>query len=493
MTEKTGKFNRFIHSLYVRFVIVILIGIASAAGIYNISRFIGNNYIEKYYVTAEQRTAREKNYIRDLQNYITSNKISSEETEKIASWAQNNRYVYLLIYKDNELFFSSDMIPKPEDGENSDGENTEDGSQTDTDDGEESETKPSEKDDSYGSGITVQFPTREELKKYAEENDLAPLEMKDGMLLASVAEFTEYFYYDFANILSLILGMLALALVIIFYFKRIISRVKRLDRNVMEVANGNINQPVVADGYDEIARLSANVESMRSSIIKSMEEEQEARRANAELITAMSHDIRTPLTVLLGYLEIMKNEAEDEKMRAYAQVSESTAMRLKDLSDDMFNYFLAFGSTKETFDIEEYNALTLFDQLLSEPMILLGENGYTVDYNYAVDDRFSGAVVQTDAPKLMRIVDNIFSNLSKYADKDYPVKFSVTADSDRFVITVKNRKKADNNEAESNGIGLKTCARLASFVADSFDYGEENEEFFVSLKIKYEIRAEVKE
>ncbi len=483
------KFKRFIHSLYVRLVLVILTGLIAAVGVYTAARFLGNNFIEKYYITEEHRESREENYIHELQRYVTDKKISSEDTDMIADWAQNNRYVYLLIYKNNELFFSSDMLPGEDDKNNGSqtpdkGESDGGGESSDSSSQTKPENKPENKDDSYGSGITVQFPTREELKKYAEENDLYELEMDDGVLLASVAEFTEYFYYDFANIASLIFAMLVLACILVFYFKRIISRVKRLDTNVMEVANGDINLPVTGEGYDEIARLSANVENMRRSIIKSIEEEREARRANTELITAMSHDIRTPLTVLLGYLEIMKNEAADEKMRAYAETSENTAMRLKDLSDDMFNYFLAFGSTKETFDIEEYDANTLFEQILSEPLILLNEQGYNVDYKYDFSALPKDSVVKTDAPKFMRIIDNIFSNLSKYADKEYPIVFSVKADADLFTLLVKNRKKKNKNEAESNGIGLKTCARLAGFVAESFEYGDEGEDFFVLLTVK---------
>ncbi len=493
MTKRNEKFKRFIHSLYVRLALVIFTGLAFAVGVYVTARFLGNNYIESYYTTDDQRNKREAEYIRDLQHYVTENEISSDDTEKIADWAQNNRYVYLLIYKNNELFFSSDMIPRPNDkedegslpgGSESDQEGEGSGNSSETNPDGKPETKPSDKDNSYGSGITVQFPTREELKKYAEENDLYELEMPDGVLLASVAEFTEYFYYDFANIMSLIFAMLVLAFILVFYFRRIISRVKRLDENVMEVASGDINLPVTGGGYDEIARLSANVENMRCSIIKSIEEEREARRANSELITAMSHDIRTPLTVLLGYLEIMKNEASDEKMRAYAETSVNTAMRLKDLSDDMFNYFLAFGSTKETFDIEEYNALTLFEQILSEPLILLKEQGYEVDYKYDLSQLPTDASVNTDAPKLMRIIDNVFSNLSKYADKEHPIVFSAKADAEGFVLLIKNRKKKNREEAESNGIGLKTCERLAGFVAESFEYGDEGEDFFVRLTVK---------
>ncbi len=492
MTDNKTRAKRIFHSLYIRLILVIGIGVAFSVGIFFIARFLGNYYIANYYTAPNERTAREESYINDLRRYVAENKLSSENTEKIARWSQSNRYVYLLVYKNDELFFSSDMLPekpetetKPADKDNQNkpsddkegGEKDEDGTENGENDGVGG--------GSFGSGITVDYPTREELKKYAEENDLYELEMTDGVLFASVAEFTEYLYYDIANIVSLILAMVALSIILINYFRRILARIKKLDRNVMVVAGGDINQPILTKkGYDEITRLTENVENMRCTILESIEEERLAREANAELITAMSHDIRTPLTVLLGYLDIMKTEPDGTAMRSYVEASEKTAMRLKDLSDDLFNYFLAFGSTKENFDIEEYDAVTLFEQMLSEPLILLGENGYKLDYTFDANGMPEGSRVFTDAPKLMRIVDNIFSNISKYADKEYPIVFRALADAEFVIIEMANRKKIDLGGAESNGIGLKTCSRLASFIADGFEYSENDGVFCVKLTVK---------
>ncbi len=463
-------------------------------------RQAGLYYIENYYVSEEKREIREAEYIESLRSYITKNGISSEDADMIARWSQDNRYVYLLVYKNDELFFSSDMLPenpgdKPteeEPDEEQDPDQTPDGEEPSgeapedapSDEEGENQGKPDDSDGSFGSGITVDFPSREELKKYAEENDLYELEMTDGMLFASVAEFTEYLYYDVANIASLIISTIALAVILINYFRRIISRVKRLDQSVMVVAEGDINHEIKSSGYDEIARLSGNVENMRCTILESIEDERKARQANTELITAMSHDIRTPLTVLLGYLEVMKDAAKDDTMREYVDATERTAMRLKSLSDDMFNYFLAFGSTKENMDIQEYDATVLLLQMLSEHLLLLSENGYKLEYAFDNDKLPAGSTLKTDAPKLMRVVDNIFSNVTKYADKSKPVFVGGRVEQDLCIIEIKNQKPREKSEAESNGIGLKTCERLASFVAENFEVSETDTDFTVKLTIK---------
>lgn len=483
MTKEVKRYKRILHSLYIRLILVIVFCLGISVASFFTGRYIGNRYIDKVYTSKEMKTSREEERIEALRDYVSENELSSNDTEKIAQWSKENRYVYLLIYKNNELFFSSDMLPdspqtKP--GENDGGEGGEEGGT------EEDKREPESdgSDQSYGSGITVQFPTREELRKYAEENGLYELEMSDGVLLASIAEFSEYLYYDLVNILSLVFAMLLLAIGLILYFRRILSRIKKLDRSVMSVANGNINTPISYKGYDEIARLSGNVENMRCSILRGIEEERLARQANTELITAMSHDIRTPLTVLLGYLEVMKSSTDNDNMRDYVEASEKTALRLKNLSDDLFNYFLAFGSTRENLELDEYNALTLFDQILSEQTVLLSELGYDVRITSenAVSD--NEITVVTDAPKLTRIVDNLFSNIKKYADKSKPVEVLTSYKNDSFTLEITNYTTEDAFAVESNGIGLKTCARLASLLGGSFEYSEVGKRFKTCLMLK---------
>jgi signal transduction histidine kinase len=244
---------------------------------------------------------------------------------------------------------------------------------------------------------------------------------------------------------------------------------------------------IVSGGYDEISRLSVNVENMRKSILYNLEKEREARDANTELITAMSHDVRTPLTVLLGYLEMMRAEAEEGGvMQEYIDASERTAMRLKQLSDDMFKNSLAFGNTEEGIDLEEYDAKMLLEQLLSEHILLMRENGYKLTYETVGEELCEGDVILTDAPNLMRIIDNVFSNIYKYADLAEEVRMSLETEGDILRFTCSNTPLCDTSKAESNGIGLKTCKRLARFVANDFSYGMVGDKFVtvLSLNIK---------
>jgi signal transduction histidine kinase len=184
----------------------------------------------------------------------------------------------------------------------------------------------------------------------------------------------------------------------------------------------------------------------------------------------------------MGYVEMMKNHnGNDETMQRYVLATENTAQRLKQLSDDMFRYSLAFGDTKKGVVLEEYDAPTLFDQMLAEHILLLREKGIELVIEKYGDDIKPGSTVCTDAQNLMRIVDNVFSNLQKYADRSEPVIIRTRIENSIVTIECVNRIRTDTEEAESNGIGLKTCVRLGSLVAKKFEYFTDGDFFTCRL------------
>ena len=460
MIEFKELYKKKRHTLYLGLIGAIALGVLFAVVTYVGASAASNFFINRFYITEERKSAREESYLASLQRFCDNHALSSSDTDQIKKWARDNRYVYLLVYKDDQLFFASEIN---------------DGNKLD--------------EDISFIGDIVSHPNREALLATAEQNGLHELVVSDGSLFASVAEFTELLYYDLANIGSLIIAVCILALFLIFYVSRIIARIKKLENDVAIVASGDMTHSISSDGKDEISTLSGNVENMRISIIDKLRLEREARDANNELITSMSHDIRTPLTVLLGYLDMMKNyEGTDEVLKSYVAASENTAMRLKHLSDDMFKYSLAFGDSGGNVTLQEYDARTLLEQLLAEHILLLNENGYTTSFDVEGDWGERECSVYTDAPNLMRIVDNVFSNLTKYADKNYPIAMSVKINGSSLILECRNVISQNNDAAESNGIGLKTCKRLAAMVADGFEYSNDGDHFFTKLSLKLHVK-----
>ena len=498
-------------SLRLTMLSMLLFALGVAIALFFATNFITDGYIQKKYLSEEKKSERAETYVKELQKYVTDNGLSCDDTKEISKWAQGYKYLYVLIYKDDKLLFESGRYEEekaPEMGENKEnaddaqvnpGENQAPGADTDTQkpdgeddvspdmDGASAETEgvsgsegvdKSETQDSGkypNSGITVRTPSREELIAEAVAGGSHPIVASDGVLLASMVDYTEYLYYDVFNIVSILLGFLGFWLVMWFYFFELTRRITRLGREVTAVADGDMTRSITAEGEDEITRLCTDVEYMRSSMLENIEKERAALEANRELITAMSHDIRTPLTVLLGYLDIMKLNAPEGDMQQYIEASERTALRLKKMSDDMFGYFLVYGGGIEVSE-QECDARTLADQMLTGHVFLLREQGYSIDFNFEGEDNsfLSDTVVVTDPPQLMRIVDNIFSNVMKYADPEKPVTVFVGADVDEMTIKVTNYVRPNPDEAQKNGIGLRSCMKLANAMDVRFSSAEED-------------------
>ena len=102
--------------------------------------------------------------------------------------------------------------------------------------------------------------------------------------------------------------------------------------------------------------------------------------------------------------------------------------------------------------------------MLSGHVFLLREQGYNIEFNFEDEDNdfLSEVTVVTDPPQLMRIVENLFSNIMKYADKDKPVKIFIDAQTDELVIKFNNYICPNPDEAQKNGIGLRSCMKLAN-------------------------------
>ncbi|MBQ7314825.1 MAG: HAMP domain-containing histidine kinase [Clostridia bacterium] len=462
---KDGRFRLFgpQYSLRNSLFALILLGILFASLTFVVVRFAGIFVVDRYYVTEENRTKREVRYVTELQSFITDEQLSSADISRVSEWLSLNRFVYVAVYRDDELVFSPDEWGS-------------------------SQGVPGSPD----TGITVKYPSEEELLRYAENGALYPLVFSDQTVACSVAEFTEYLYYDAINLISLVLAMVTLAAIMIVYFHKITVRISRLADDVSVVSGGDMSHVIRADAReDEISDLSRHVEAMRSSIVHTLESERQAVDANTELITAMSHDIRTPLTVLLGYIDVLKLHSESELCASYVKAAEATALRLKELSDDMFRYFVVFGNRLEV-TIQSYDAATLLEQLLAEHILLLTEQGYVfeADETSAFPEQAS---LTTDAPNLMRIIDNIFSNIKKYADPSTPIYIALCAENDNCCLQIRNKVRQDGVPSESTGIGLKTCDRIASAIGSTFEAKREGDVFTVRITLPMSAQEAPKE
>ena len=436
-------------------ILILTLAILTAALVFVACKQVGDFLVWKYYLDEETKQERAENYVEDFQKYVKNRKLSVDDSERIAEWSGGN-YVDMIVYRDKDLVYAPEWFI--------DSSNPQD----------------------YFSGDRdfEQYLTEEARAAYLarledildENSDFSTIYFVDGTLLVRVIDYTEDFVYNLVFAVSLLLSLVALALIMILNFSATASRIKRLAREVRLVEGGNLELPIAVSGNDELSLLADDVNSMRNSIVDNMTKEQQAWKANAELITAMSHDIRTPLTVMLGYLELMEMQNNGDNAE-YISACKDNALRLKRLSDDMFSYFLVFGKS----DGEEVEMVDVGSEVLghmiAERVILLTESGLDIAY----DDKLPAATLSVNIDYLGRVVDNVFTNLQKYADVNAPVVIESSACDGFLTLLVKNRIGSDIDRAESNGIGLKTCERIMEKMGGSVAITSEGDEYVITL------------
>ena len=257
-----------------------------------------------------------------------------------------------------------------------------------------------------------------------------------------------------------------------------------LSREVQYVETGSRDTIIQSERGDELGDLARAVERMRRAVIQQTQNEQDAWQANSGLITAISHDIRTPLTALMGYLDLLDGEQyrDEDQMRRYLAASREKARQLKDLTDELFRYFLVYTNKEVELHPESYDAVILMEQLLEEQAILLREQGFQV----RVVPLQEPATLRVDVQYLQRVLDNLFSNVQKHADRARPVTLMARKEGDLLRLDVVNGIPPRPNPAESTRIGLQTCRKIVQQMGGVFEIQEEERKFLVEITLPLE-------
>jgi K+-sensing histidine kinase KdpD len=221
---------------------------------------------------------------------------------------------------------------------------------------------------------------------------------------------------------------------------------------------------------------------MRVAVSHQMENEKKALQANNSLVTALSHDLRTPLTTQMGYLEILKEHhySSPEEMDKYVNTALETCTQIKEMSDRLFEYFLAFEpNPKRSEDsLEEYDGIGFLMQIISELSLPLIDQGFRFDIDEPTDE----FTIKVNSEDILRIFNNVFTNIDKYADESSPVEISFVKDETNAIVTFTNTIRNEPRKNESAKIGLISISSLMKRQGGSSFTRTSNNKFTLELK-----------
>lgn len=413
--------------LSVKLALVLILAAMAASVIGVLVNLGGNLLVQQVYDSDGRRAQREQAAITAFRDYVREMGLGSTDAEKINLWNQRNPYVQLTVQA-NGTTISSDQ---------------------------------------WGTELMMAangliLNLRNDGSSYGEY----PVNFRDGAFTVQIREFSVNRLYNVVRIAAMATAGMCFLLMMLLYNSRITAAITRLARQVRQVSQGDLTLEIAPPSRDEIGGLAEDVDAMRLSILDKLHREEAAWQANTELITAISHDVRTPLTTLMGYLEVLQQRSDltEAQKEEYLRLCGAKAEKLKVLTDELFSYFLVFGKPEPDSEMEVFQADMLLEQLLGEAAAELMAEDYQVELRGMPEE----GEIRVDVQHLRRVLDNLFSNIRKYADPKEPVVLWAGWQEGKLHVSVSNTIRTGTDRPESTKIGLQTCEKLMTAMGGAF-------------------------
>lgn len=261
-------------------------------------------------------------------------------------------------------------------------------------------------------------------------------------------------YYRILLAVSLASGFAACLGIVIAGMRENVVYIQCLEKEVDAIKRGRLHEAVTVKGSDELGQLAYGLDQMRRQLYEKEKMEKELRAAQEKLVLGMSHDLRTPLTGLLAYMEVLKKqEKEGRPSREYIDKAYDKIRQIRHMSDQMFEYFLIDSHQGAVLEpLEEISSA--FGDYLSELCAMLDCAGFSVDVGML---QWKPVFVRINTDYLGRIINNIFSNIERYGDKQEQVTIWMVYEPGMAGIAVKNSMAA-GRYVEGTGIGVKNIS-----------------------------------
>ena len=292
---------------------------------------------------------------------------------------------------------------------------------------------------------------------------------------------------------AILIPMIIFAGFIYFIILKNINQVARINKEASEIVGGNYKKKIEKTGglYDGIVD---NFNNIGSNLDNAIEDAVKSERLKTELITNVSHDLKTPLTSILNYSDLLsKEDNSQEEAKEYARIINEKSNKLRVLIEDLFEVSKATSNNIEL-DRQELDFNSLVAQSIGEWEDKIKENNIEIISNLSEEK----VMLKIDGQKFSRVLDNLFSNISKYALENSRVYVDLI-DGDKVKLTIKNISKYPLNisaeelmerftrgeksrTTSGSGLGLSIASSFVRAHGASFDIDIDGDLFKVTIK-----------
>lgn len=236
-------------------------------------------------------------------------------------------------------------------------------------------------------------------------------------------------------LLYVLLGIGVFSVSFLLLQSRSMRYISRISSAMREIAEGDLNITLDVEGDDEFADMAENLNNMVEELRQLMDRERESERTKNELITNVAHDLRTPLTSIIGYLELLSGPVKlnEEMQKKYLDITYKKSKRLQKLIEDLFG-FTKLNCGKIAMHVGQIDIVKLLGQLVEEAYPNFVEKGLSYDLQSNVPAK----IINADGNLLARLFDNLIGNAIKYGADGKRVLVKIHAEGETVTVSVTN-------------------------------------------------------
>ncbi|MTI67711.1 MAG: HAMP domain-containing histidine kinase [Firmicutes bacterium] len=268
-----------------------------------------------------------------------------------------------------------------------------------------------------------------------------------------------------------------------------------IKEGIEKIKDGDIKHGINVSSDGEFKSFATDINSITEGLNKAVENELKSERLKTELITNVSHDIRTPLTSIITYIDLLKKETDNKKAKDYIKILDQKSQRLKTLTDDLFEASKA-SSGNIPLNLEKIDIISLITQGLGELDDKIRESQLEFNINHPEEKIY----IKADGKLLWRAFENLLSNILKYSLKKSRVYIDINDIGNEVVLTMKNisafglnisseelmerfKRGDESRSSEGSGLGLSIAKSLIVLQQGKFNIEIDGDLFKVTIKI----------
>lgn len=241
-----------------------------------------------------------------------------------------------------------------------------------------------------------------------------------------------------SKVLSVSISFLSFLIIFYFITNKKMKYIEIVSIGLLEISKGNLDYKIKKYGNDELSMLADNINYMAEELKTKIESERKAEKTKNDLITNVSHDLRTPLTSIKGYLELIKNKkyTEENQLDQYVSISYNQAEKLEILINDLFEY-TKLANNAVTFVKQNITLNELLDQLIEELVPICENTNVTISKEFIKEK----IIINVDPNKVARVFENLLINAISYCVNPSDIKIILTVNNGFSLVSIQNKCK----------------------------------------------------